>query len=197
MRAAGTFVGVGEWLDRRAQLSADRVALVDVATGARVSYRALNSRAHALAALLSQRHGIRAGDRVAVLAANCPEYLDALFASALLGATLVPLNWRLTVPELGAILTDCEPALLLHDETYRALAVAAVGVHGGPPLLAMTTFPGASSDPSARVVPFATPDGEEIALMLYTSGTTGAPKGALLSHRMLCRGRRRIDPGWR
>jgi len=101
VRAAGTFVGVGEWLDRRAQLSADRVALVDVATGARLSYRALNSRAHALAALLSQKDGIRAGDRVAVLAAKCPEYLDVLFASALLGATLVPLNWRLTVPELG------------------------------------------------------------------------------------------------
>jgi fatty-acyl-CoA synthase len=183
--AAGTFVGVGEWLDRRAQLSADHVALVDVATGARLSYRALNMRAHALAALLSQRHGIRPGDRVAVLAANCPEYLDALFASALLGATLVPLNWRLTVTELGAILADCEPALLLHDETYRTLAVAAVGVRGGPPLLAMAAFPGAGSDPSARVVPFATPDGEEIALMLYTSGTTGAPKGALLSHRML------------
>jgi fatty-acyl-CoA synthase len=183
--AAGTFVGVGEWLDRRAQLSADRVALVDVATGARLSYRALKMRAYALAALLSQRHGIRAGDRVAVLAANCPEYLDALFASTLLGATLVPLNWRLTVPELGAILADCEPALLLHDETYRTPAVAVVGVRGGPPLLAMAAFPGASSDPSARVVPYATPDGEEIALMLYTSGTTGAPKGALLSHRML------------
>lgn len=73
MAAAGIFVGVGEWLDRRAQLSADRVALVDVATGTCLSYRALNSRAHALAALLSQRHDIRAGDRVAVLAANGPE----------------------------------------------------------------------------------------------------------------------------
>ena len=66
-------MGVGEWLDRRAQLSADRVALVEVATGTRLSYRALNMRAHALAALLSQRHSIRAGDRVAVLAVNCPE----------------------------------------------------------------------------------------------------------------------------
>jgi fatty-acyl-CoA synthase len=185
MTAAATFVGVGEWLDRRAQLTPDRIALVDVATAARLSYRTLNNRAHALAALLSQRHGIGAGARVAVLAANCPEYLDALFASTLLGATLVPLNWRLTVPELGAILADCEPALLLHDEKHCALAVAAADMRGGPPLLAMTSFPGAGSGLAARVVPFATRDGEEIALMLYTSGTTGAPKGALLSHRML------------
>src|SRR5260370_34351686 len=70
--AAGTFVGVGEWLDRRAQLSADRVALVDGATGARLSYPALQMRAYAPAALVSQRHGIRASGRVAVMSVNRP-----------------------------------------------------------------------------------------------------------------------------
>lgn len=185
MIANGTFLGIGEWLDRREQLSPDRVGLVDVATGARLTYRTLNTRARALATMLAEQQRIRPGDRVAVLAANCPEYLDALFACALLGATLVPLNWRLTVHELMIILADCEPALLIHDETYRPLALAATGVRGLPPLLDMRAFPGADAALASRVRPFVTLDGEEIALILYTSGTTGVPKGAMLSHRML------------
>ncbi|HEX8728040.1 MAG TPA: long-chain fatty acid--CoA ligase [Ktedonobacterales bacterium] len=182
----GRFVGVGEWLERRAQLSPERIGLVDVSSGARLSYRTLNLRARALAAWLAERHGVRQGDRVAALAANSPEYLDALFACALLGAILTPLNWRLTPPELAGILRDCEPVALLCDEPQRALAEAGVRVAGlTTPLLAMTSFPGADAAQAARAVPFASDDGEEIALILYTSGTTGVPKGAMLSHRML------------
>ncbi|MGZ3637764.1 MAG: acyl-CoA synthetase [Ktedonobacterales bacterium] len=185
MTANGTFVGIGEWLDRREQLSPDRVGLIDSSTGARYTYRTLNTRARALATALAEQHGIRPGDRVAALALNCPEYLDALFACALLGATLVPLNWRLTLHELGTILADCEPALLFHDEKHRALAAAVSGVRGAPLLLDMRAFPGADATLAARARPFVTTDGEEIVLILYTSGTTGVPKGAMLSHRML------------
>lgn len=183
--AAGAFVGLGEWLDRREQLSPDRIGLVDVATGARLTYRTLNTRARALATLLAEEYRIDQGDRVAVLAANAPEYLDALFGCALLGAILVPLNWRLTLRELAGILADCEPSLLLHDEAHRATAIAVTGVRGAPPLLAFDGFPRADGSLAARARSFATADGEEIALILYTSGTTGIPKGAMLSHRML------------
>lgn len=185
MSAAGTFVGVGEWLARREELSPNQVGLVNVTSGARLTYRALNTRARALATLLAERHSVRTGDRVAALAANSPEYLDAFFACALLGAILTPLNWRLTVPELTGILADCEPALLLHDAAYSRLAQAAASVRGGLPLLSMGDFPGADEALASRAVPFQTSDGEEIALILYTSGTTGTPKGAMLSHRML------------
>lgn len=184
MTANGTFVGIGEWLDRREQLSPERIGLIDSATGEHYTYRALNTRARALATTLAEQHGIHPGDRVAVLALNSPEYLDALFACALLGATLVPLNWRLTVHELGIILTDCEPALLLHDEKHRAIALTASGVHGTP-LLDMRAFPGVDATLASRARPFVSVDGEEIVLILYTSGTTGVPKGAMLSHRML------------
>ena len=105
--ASGAFVGVGEWLARREELSPNQIGLVDVASGARLTYRALNTRSRALATLLAERYGVRAGDRVAALAANSPKYLDAFFACALLGAILTPLNWRLTVPELAVILNDC------------------------------------------------------------------------------------------
>ena len=181
-----TFVGLGEWLDRREQLSPERIALIDSATGRRLTYLALNTRARALAALLAEEHGIREGDRVAVLAANAPEYLDALFACALLGAILVPLNWRLTTRELVGILQDCAPALLLHDTTHASAATAAVAeLVAAPTLLAMHDFPGTDRARAARARPLVTRDGEEIALILYTSGTTGIPKGAMLSHRML------------
>ncbi|HEX8995440.1 MAG TPA: long-chain fatty acid--CoA ligase [Ktedonobacterales bacterium] len=185
MSISGAFVGVGEWLARREQLSPNQIGLIDVATGERLTYRALNTRCRALATLLAERHGVRAGDRVAALAANSPEYLDAFFACALLGAIFTPLNWRLTVPELSGILADCEPKLLLHDATYAALAAAASGASGGLPLLSMEDFPGENAALAARAVPFVSTDGEEIALILYTSGTTGVPKGAMLSHRML------------
>ncbi len=183
----GAFIGVGEWLERRAQLSPNQLGLVDVATGDRLTYRALNTRARALAAFLAEWHAVRQGDRVAILAANCPEYLDAFFACALLGAILTPLNWRLTTPELAGILRDCEPVALLHDAAQRELAEAAVRAAGQPVelLLDMASFPGEDATLAARAVPFATDDGEEIALILYTSGTTGIPKGAMLSHRML------------
>lgn len=183
--ASGAFVGVGEWLARREELSPNQIGLVDIASGARLTYRALNTRSRALATLLAERYGVRAGDRVAALAANSPEYLDAFFACALLGAILTPLNWRLTTPELAVILRDCEPALLLHDAAYSGSAQAAARAHGGLTLLDMDDFPGEDATLAARAVPFATGDGEEIALILYTSGTTGTPKGAMLSHRML------------
>ncbi len=182
-----TFTGVGEWLARREQLTPDKVGLVDVATNQRYTYRTLNARTRAFATLLHERYGVGQGDRVAVLAANAPEYLDAFFACALLGAILVPLNWRLTQRELGVILDDCAPKLLLHDDQYAEHARAASTLNTTQllSLLAFAQFPGADTALAARVQPFATTDGEEPCLILYTSGTTGVPKGAMLSHRML------------
>jgi fatty-acyl-CoA synthase len=181
-----TFIGVGEWLARREELTPDKIGLVDFETQARLTYRDLNRRARALATTLQEQYALQPGDRVAALALNSPEYLDAFFAVALLGAILVPLNWRLTARELGVILSDCEPKLLLSDGQHGARAQEVAAALEQPvQLLSMAEFPGANAELAARAQAFQSRDGEEPMLILYTSGTTGTPKGAMLSHRMI------------
>jgi fatty-acyl-CoA synthase len=180
------FINLGEWLERRTFLTPDKVGLIDSQSGTRLTYRALNLRARALAARLAQQYDIRQGERVAVLAFNAPEYLDAFFACALLGAILVPLNWRLTVRELSVILNDCEPKLLLHDLAQRERADEVTrACRNSPSLYSFDAFPGEQAELATLARPFVSAAGEETVLILYTSGTTGVPKGVMLSQRMI------------
>ncbi|GIH97016.1 long-chain fatty acid--CoA ligase [Planobispora siamensis] len=164
--------GIGSWPARRARRTPHRIALVH--EGRQTTYRELHERvlrlAHALRAL-----GVRRGDRVAYLGPNHPSFVETLFAAGTLGAVFVPLNTRLAVPELAFDLSDSGAAVLVHapSETAAALEVPhrvslddyeeLIARSGGEPI----DEPVSPGDPC---------------MIMYTSGTTGRPKGAVLSH---------------
>jgi len=127
--------------------------------------------AHALAGL-----GIEHGDRVAYLGPNHPTFLESLFATGMLGAIFVPLNWRLAAPELAHMLTDSGARVLIHAPAGMELTppgVSTVGIADSYEALVAA----ASEHPLDEPV---RPD--ETCMILYTSGTTGHPKGAMLTH---------------
>ena len=100
-------------LTRRADLTPDREALYDLASGVRYTYAQLNERANRAANFLRQKYGVQKGDRVSILAHNHIAYVDLLFGLGKLGAILAPLNWRLTSRELTYIVNDCQPKVLI------------------------------------------------------------------------------------
>ena len=138
--------------------------------GGDITYAELARRVERMAAALQAR-GVERGDRVAILAYNCPEYLELLFACARLGAVLVTLNWRLAPPEWGYILEHSGAKLLAHEPEFAAgLATLKLRiVRAGTDLAAC---PGGEGPPSVGQ-----PD--DPVLLVYTSGTTGKPKGAV------------------
>jgi fatty-acyl-CoA synthase len=184
--AAG--VHATDWLARRAQLTPDRVALVDRATGTRTTYAQWNERANRTANLL-RRLGVGKGDRVAVYSSNCPEYLDLFWAAPKIGAVLQNLNWRLTVHELQGIVAAGGPRLFVYGEAWREQA------HRLRPSFTTVEHVVAITDPGPGELGLAERDamgghlGPAPALTLddpwgiyYTGGTTGLPKGAVLTH---------------
>ncbi|QNS06155.1 acyl-CoA synthetase [Streptomyces xanthii] len=167
--------GIGSWTARRARKTPERTAVVfgDRAT----SYAELHDRTTRLALLL-RGLGIRPGDRVAYLGPNHPAFLEALFATARLGALFVPLNTRLAAPELTHCLDDCGAEVLVHTGDFAEFA-AACGVPRtvavGPDLEG--ELAGITVEPLDMPVTL-----DDAALIMYTSGTTGRAKGAVLTH---------------
>ncbi|MBL0715771.1 MAG: AMP-binding protein [Desulfosarcina sp.] len=167
---------------RNAALYGDRPALID-AEGT-LNFKDLLNRVDALAAALTDR-GLRAGDRIAVLAHNSRRYFFLLGAAARLGIILVPLNWRLSVEELQFILKDAEPALFFHDRQHAPVA-AQLAESGGKrtapvDLEAMVTPP--EGREKADLDPAGPPtDGDTPYCIIYTAAMGGTPRGAVLSH---------------
>jgi fatty-acyl-CoA synthase len=167
-------------LAKRAALGPERIAVEELATGRTLTYSDLDARAASAAALLADR-GVGEGDRVAILCRNRIAFFEILFACARLGAILVPLNWRMPPAELEVLVADSEPKLLLHGaeeaSTIAGLAVAppAVGLDDDYEVLLGKAAPRASR---------AQWPADAIWYLLYTSGTTGRPKGVIYTYRM-------------
>jgi fatty-acyl-CoA synthase len=157
--------------------------------GRSVTWAQLHGRVNAVAAALAAR-GIGFGDRVAIMMTNRPEFLEVMFAASALGAIAVPVNFRLTPDEVAYILTDSGAALLVVEEATGETAARARAASGRE-IGFVSTGVTAGADPWFADPPApAGPPGVDVpedspALIMYTSGTTGRPKGAVLSHQNL------------
>ena len=169
---------------KRAMLCGNRPALVDITSGQHVTYSQLDERAARVAGLLIL-HGIKAGDRVAVLCRNRIAFFELLFGCAKLGAILVPLNWRMPPAELLPLVQDCTPTLIAFGQEDEDAARA---IAGNTLLLALDGATAAGYEGRmARVSPIesrAIWPQDDAWYLIYTSGTTGVPKGVIYTYGM-------------
>lgn len=182
---------LGDLLRHRAAEHGERTALI--CAGRTTSYGELNRRSNAVANALI-RAGVARGERVAFLGQNSDQFFEYFFGAAKVGAVFVPVNWRLATPEVAFILRDSGAKLLVCDEERVALGRSACETLGyeisllslGDEFTAWQTAC-SDTDPSIAVDP------GSIAVQMYTSGTTGTPKGAMMAHRNFA-AQRKNDP---
>jgi fatty-acyl-CoA synthase len=173
------------WLERHAEARPDAEALLDAHR--RLDYDQLASRVARCAGVL-EAAGVRRGDRVAILLGNHAPYLETVFAAARLGAMAVPVNVRWAPREIAVLLDDCTPHAVIHDAERSEVLERACRAAGHAPALRLEAGPEgvayeaalASARPHPGPVAVSP---EDPMILMYTSGTTGAPKGALLPHR--------------
>ncbi len=146
----------------------------------RCTYGALDARVARLAAAIHHK-GVRYGDRVAILSENRAEYIELELAAAYLGAIVACQNWRLATAELQHCLDLVSPAMVLASQRY-AQTLSALDLHGVESLIIERDYE-AMIDAAEPLAARPEVDPEDGLVILYTSGTTGMPKGALISHR--------------
>jgi len=160
--------------------------------GRTTTWADLHRRVAALAAALHRR-GVAAGDRVMILMLNRPEFVEATLAANYLGAIAVPVNFRLTPPELAFLVEDCGSAVLVTEPMLTATAsavrdltplLAEVIVAGGETAAGLSGYEDLIAE-AGEPAPVVDLPADDPALIMYTSGTTGRPKGAVLTHANL------------
>ena len=182
----------GDWIERWARSFPDREALVDVAEARRFTYGDLHRDICRMADFLVTSLELKKGDRVSILAHNRLEHIVLLFAAGRIGAILVPLNVKSSFPELRSCVRDCAPEALFYDAKRMD---AAANLKQETPLarhVCLDADPSSERDlPSAwgglkdEPPPEVALSPDDALLILYTSGTTGRPKGAVLTHGMV------------
>lgn len=171
---------IADWVSHHASIRPDAVALASADTGERVTWAQLHHRVGLTAARL-RTHGLQHGDRLAVVADNAPRGFVLQFAAMRAGVVMVPLNWRLVIDELCHQCADASVAALTHDANWAEPARRAAGAAGVTRLLDLEQLTDPTDDGTAPMPPQSM-DPDTVTHILYTSGTTGRPKGALVSH---------------
>ena len=165
---------LSNWIERHARFAPGAVAIRF--EGADIAYAELARRIRCAAAVLADR-GVGRGDAVAWLGMNHPAVLVLLFACARLGAMLAPLNWRLAPPEHARVLRDCPPRVLFVEPAFADHARSIEGAIAATEISVLERAAGGSVEQSG--------DENSPLLLCYTSGSTGAPKGVMLTQRAL------------
>lgn len=188
-------MNIAWWVQRWAELTPDKPAILF--EDQTISYKTLCRRADRTSCWL-QSIGIEKGDRVAVMLNNCPEFLDLFLACSRLGAIFVPINFRITSVELDYFISNCRPRLFIHGDGFETVVNALELESYLPPMMVAVVgearFSGRVFDLIKETIKFdgkrafltrslGPADPEEPQVIMYTSGTTGQPKGAVLSHR--------------
>jgi len=181
-------IAAEDWIAHHARFTPWAPAAQDLASGRRFTYAQFDDRVSRAALWLKSAFGIGAGERVAVLSHNDTDVFELQFACRRLGAIFLPLNWRLAVPELEFICKDATPKVIVHGVEFTAEAASVAKLAGVPHVATLAN--GRSSDYEAGM---ASAEGEldppmldldDVWTIMYTSGTTGRPKGAQITHRM-------------
>jgi len=180
---------IGLFLAKRARLEPNKVGLIF--EGREITYKEWNERANRAANAFAAL-GVKAGDRVGLLMMNSPEFLECFFGLARIGAVVVPLNWRLAPPEIVFIAKDAGLSTLVYGAEYAQMVV---GIRSDLPARTYIAIGGETpgSDPSYAALlanasaeqPQPNGAGDDPLIIMFTAGTTGRPKGAVLTHNNL------------
>lgn len=175
-----------DWVAKQADTRPNKIAITDEASGLQFTYAQLEQRSSQLAGYLQHR-GVAKGDRIAILCRNAPHFFELQFACGKIGTIGVPLNWRLTVPELEYILGDCAPKVLIYDRAFAEQALelqrrSSVDVVIAVDFEELDEYEAALAENHGYTGQQSTLD--DVTMVMYTSGTTGHPKGAMITHGM-------------
>jgi fatty-acyl-CoA synthase len=182
------------WIAFHADRTPDKIALIDQATGRQFSYGDMDERTARLAAFMQREWGVRQGDRVAILAKNSAAYFEFQWACMILGALMLPLNWRLAEAELRFILNDAAPVGLVYDAEFAERVPGLLTEAIRYTLRIDVGQPGSDTQPSFEDAIAATDQRAQMSnqlthddpmMIMYTAGTTGHPKGVLITYGMM------------
>ena len=176
-----------DWLKRWGRYTPKRLALREHGRAIEWNYAEMNRRVNALARYLLEELKLRRGDRIAVYSKNRAEYVFLFFACAKSGLVLVPLNFRLMPRELDTLIKDAEPQLFLFESEFAAMVEKLQTLAAIPRKMEFENITPFLTGPyqSEAFEPDRPNDEEDLVMILYTAGTTGLSKGAMINHRML------------
>lgn len=180
---------VVDWISYHANHTPEKFAAVDLFSGRRFSYAQMHERVGRFAGFLREALGVQRGDRVALLTFNTTDLLEIEFACARLGAVFVPLNFRLTIGEHEFIVRDCTPKILICDTELDHVGSEIARRCGVDRLLWLRPDGGASDyeraiQSSSCMTKMVDQTHDDLWAIMYTSGTTGNPKGVMITHGM-------------